>query len=533
MSSAPNRLGLILLSSILLVLSARAAMADSLNDDVIPTTQWMNVYCHAPSLDGAPFTPGDTVKAFDPDGVYCGKYIVRPDGGFGFLAVYRDDSWTPDVDEGAKPGDRISFKINDTEVATTQEVYWTGFGDKIEVCEFSVETTPPITCDTLDLDPGWNLVSWNTDYSGSIDDFLSLFAEPEIVQFVYTFDGDALVYDPELPEYSTLDSVDYRHGYWIKASQSSQVLLCGFKPDENDFIPIESGWNIVSYWPESPLPVETAFSGVLGQIQVVRTFDGEGLDWAAGFDTFNSLNQMQPGSGYWLRSTGSGSLSYPGWGSSGESPLAIDRDPDDVIRSTEWSLVCGSRIMLDGCELENGSTIEFRTENAHICGRGTYTDGSLTLTPVYMNDGLTDETEALGSAGETLSIYVNGAPVLPNLELKPHGRKIIIGNLYPDPSHSPSMRPEEFVVHQNYPNPFNAATTIAFELPRAMIVHLSIYNILGQNIATLADSEYPAGANTLAWDGSLYDGTEAPSGIYFYRVRTDEFSATRKMLLVK
>ncbi len=533
MSSTLKRLELIPLTVILMFLSAGSAMPDSLNDDVIPTTQWMNVYCHVPSLDGAPLTPGDTVKAFDPDGVYCGKYIVRTDGGFGFLAVYRDDSWTPDVDEGANPGDRISFKINDTEIAATPEVYWTGFGDKIEVCEFSVETTPPITCDTLDLDPGWSLVSWNTDYTGSIDDFLSLFAEPEIVQYVYTFDGDALVYDPELPDYSTLDSVDYHHGYWIKTAESTQVLLCGFKPDESDYIPIKSGWNIVSYWPDFPLAVETALSGVLGQIEAVRAFEIEGLDWVAGFDSFNSLDQMQPGSGYWLKASGSGSLSYPDWNSGGESPFARDRNSDDVIRSTEWSLVYGNGVTLDGCELENGSVIDFRYAGNVICGRGIYSDEALGLTPVYINDGYTSEAAGLGSAGNCVSICVDGTPVLPEIYLEPYPRKIIIGDLYSDPSQSPSIRPDKFVVHQNYPNPFNTATTIAFELPRVATVNLSIYNILGQNIATLADSEYPAGANTLAWDGNLPNGTEAPSGIYFYRILADDFSATRKMLLVK
>ncbi len=81
---------------------------------------------------------------------------------------------------------------------------------------------------------------------------------------------------------------------------------------------------------------------------------------------------------------------------------------------------------------------------------------------------------------------------------------------------------------QNYPNPFNPATDIQFGLPCASHVKLEIYNIMGQKHTTLVDTDLPAGYHTYQWDGS-----NAASGVYFYRLVTDAEVISRTMLLVK
>jgi photosystem II stability/assembly factor-like uncharacterized protein len=88
--------------------------------------------------------------------------------------------------------------------------------------------------------------------------------------------------------------------------------------------------------------------------------------------------------------------------------------------------------------------------------------------------------------------------------------------------------PHDFTLHQNYPNPFNPATQIQFHLPRASRVNLTIYNILGQQVAILLDKPLTAGEHTMTFDGS-----NLPSGIYFYRLTSDQFRDTRKMVLCK
>lgn len=84
------------------------------------------------------------------------------------------------------------------------------------------------------------------------------------------------------------------------------------------------------------------------------------------------------------------------------------------------------------------------------------------------------------------------------------------------------------VSSQNSPNPFNPTTEIRFSLPSAMNVRLDVYNIVGQKVATLADDRFSAGTHYVTWDASGY-----ASGVYFYRLTADEFTVTRKMLLLK
>ncbi|MGB2980464.1 MAG: CARDB domain-containing protein, partial [Candidatus Zixiibacteriota bacterium] len=93
--------------------------------------------------------------------------------------------------------------------------------------------------------------------------------------------------------------------------------------------------------------------------------------------------------------------------------------------------------------------------------------------------------------------------------------------------------PERFYLSANYPNPFNQSTIIKFGLPVAGHVELSIYNIVGRKVVTLLDQDYQAGNHVVTWNGENADGRSVSSGIYFYRVKSGEFTQIRKMVLLK
>jgi hypothetical protein len=99
--------------------------------------------------------------------------------------------------------------------------------------------------------------------------------------------------------------------------------------------------------------------------------------------------------------------------------------------------------------------------------------------------------------------------------------------------------PVEYSVSQNYPNPFNPTTTISYALPEPSVVRLSVYNALGQEVATLVNGQVGAGSQSVAWNASNRTGSALPSGIYFYRVQATsvssgkEFSETKRMMLMK
>ena len=92
--------------------------------------------------------------------------------------------------------------------------------------------------------------------------------------------------------------------------------------------------------------------------------------------------------------------------------------------------------------------------------------------------------------------------------------------------------PSEFVVNQNYPNPFNPTTTIAFSLPIESDYSVKVYNIAGQLVNDYSGHS-AAGNVEVVWDGSDATGNSVASGIYFYKVTASNFSATKKMVLMK
>ncbi len=93
--------------------------------------------------------------------------------------------------------------------------------------------------------------------------------------------------------------------------------------------------------------------------------------------------------------------------------------------------------------------------------------------------------------------------------------------------------PKDYKLYNNFPNPFNPSTKIAFQLPRESHVELIIYDITGREVARVTDRDYPAGYNEVTWNGLNGDGQQVSSGVYFYRVSAGNWSAVRKMMVLK
>ena len=94
--------------------------------------------------------------------------------------------------------------------------------------------------------------------------------------------------------------------------------------------------------------------------------------------------------------------------------------------------------------------------------------------------------------------------------------------------HTLSSLSAEVSLEHNYPNPFNPSTTISYDIPTASTVRLSIFNSLGQEVATLADGQHEPGRYATIWDAA-----GQPSGVYLYRLQAGSSVQTNKMLLVK
>jgi len=110
---------------------------------------------------------------------------------------------------------------------------------------------------------------------------------------------------------------------------------------------------------------------------------------------------------------------------------------------------------------------------------------------------------------------------------------IKIGLSTTDVKASKNDLPSIFQLEQNYPNPFNPTTKINYAVKEFSHIRIAVYNILGQEVATLVNGELATGRYSIDWNGMNYNNEAISSGIYFYRMTAGNYVETKKMILIK
>jgi len=171
------------------------------------------------------------------------------------------------------------------------------------------------------------------------------------------------------------------------------------------------------------------------------------------------------------------------------------------------------------------------------CKGAVVVEGDFTDICVYL-----DENEILDDQNTELVLYYGGKSAIAQrrsfkpaagelTELHESGLNFYTLQLS-DKSEIESINPVT-QLQQNYPNPFNPTTTIAYNLASDGMATLEVYNIKGQRVTTLVNKQHNAGSHTIVWDGKDDSGRAVSSGIYYYRLNTENGSITHKMLLLK
>ena len=495
---------------------------DSVPPDVIPTNEWILTYCAIPKLDRGLVPPGSVITAHDPVGVLCGATRTNRDGSYDLMPIYRDDPYTR-VDEGCQPGDLISFRINGTPVYSQPPVHWTSNGDRFEVCQFLT-----LKCQEIRLHAGWNLISWNVALATDIETLIAPIRSQ--VEVVLAFDRGALSYDPDLVQFSTLSRVDHYHGYWFKMNGDATLRVCGGNIEQfNNVIPIYPGWNLVGYWPDAPWSVSNALMTVMNNLQVAIGYDLGAQLYVPGQEMYNTLTHLKPGFGYWIRSAARDGLEYfflPTAGSDRDQSYASAGGNE--MASRDWMSLYGKDISLDGQPLAENASIDVFTADGVKVGQSTYAGGMLKFMPVYGYDANDQNAARYPKDGDLVNLFVDGVRTEPSVEWHGSGPMVQLSSL-----NTAVQVPHRYALGQNFPNPFNPQTTISFDLPNATEVKLTVYNMLGQKIRTLADQRLDAGQHQVLWDGRSDNGDAVASGIYLYRLEADSFVTSKKMILLK
>jgi hypothetical protein len=289
-------------------------------------------------------------------------------------------------------------------------------------------------------------------------------------------------------------------------------------------VPLASGWNMIGVY-QNNVPVSgitTTPSGIINS-----SFYG----YNNGYVQPTTLNS---GKGYWVRTSASGVMNLGTLAKDGNTFSAnIEKDWASIIVSD----ASGNRSTLyAGTNVQNITNYELPPVPPQSSGIGGFDVRYSSNRNVEMLGDAKDIN--ISNAQYPVTIQTNGIELrvrdratngkLVNEVIPANGTLRITNPAVSVIEVQTTETPLSYELMQNYPNPFNPTTSIKFGLPEKANVSLAIYNQLGEKIATLVNGELGAGYHKVEWNAS-----NMTSGIYFYEIKTDKFSAVKKLVVLK
>ncbi len=384
---------------------------------------------------------------------------------------------------------------------------------------------------TLSAKDGWNLISVPIE---NLDDsaFTSIFPAASSSAFEYGVG------------YTTATHASAGKGYWLKFTGNGSYAV----PEGNQVleatIAVQPQWNMIGALGAS-IPTANVQSDPPGNI-VSSIF---AYDPGTGYSTVTSL---EPGHGHWIKTTGSGTVTM---NADAIAPYkatvsTVDLGSVNAITVTDamgrsqklYFGAVGLNTDLTGFELpptppqgnfdarfvsqrmvenidDGRSAVDIIMSSAVFPVTITFTrneDGS-TFTIASLNRKGEETRQSLRGTGSAVTIY---EAVGARLNLRLTGEASL---------------PSVFALGKSYPNPFNPVTHFTVDVPRTSSLEIGVYNILGQQVATIFSGVRDAGSAQMSWNGLNAEGAVAPSGIYFIRMTSPEagFNAMQKVMFLK
>jgi hypothetical protein len=321
------------------------------------------------------------------------------------------------------------------------------------------------------------------------------------------------------PWVGSLTSIDTSKGYWVKADSDFIHLTIGQKLYVESY-DLHIGANLISYTCSgdttlSALIEETCIEGIIGEGVAANNLPSVG--WVG------SLTNLKPGKGYWFKASEDCELSYDCPEPSMNQLVRYDDEETvkDYTQSTEQAFY----FIEDIENIEVGDIVSAYCNDTKVGSRewnGAYTDipamgnDNSDLTKDYCTSNQVPTFRVEKPSGETYALTgdipvweSNGLHMLSSLQ-----EAIIL--------------PENYSLAAAYPNPFNPTTTINFAIPADTEVSISVYNLQGREVVTLANGSYDAGYHSVIWNADTHS-----SGVYFVKMVAGSYVNTQKLMLVK
>ena len=264
---------------------------------------------------------------------------------------------------------------------------------------------------------------------------------------------------------------------------------------------LESEWNLISV----PLTVNDHRKSSIYPMATSAAFAYQG--------SYVTADSLEFGRGYWLKFNVAQNVNITGF----------PRNEDTIEVSSKWNIIGSISVPIAVSTIGSippgmvvSSFFTYKTANGYVLA-DTIKPGHAYWIKTNQNGKLILSSASHIPAGNKVLIVADG-------ELPPTSPEGSLGKS--------TIVPLEFALHQNYPNPFNPSTVIRYDLPQYAKVTLKIYNLLGQEVATLVDGVQDAGVKAVKLDASNFS-----SGVYIYRITSNAdgrtFTDTRKMIVLK
>jgi len=351
--------------------------------------------------------------AYDPNGVNCGYYVVTTPGEWGLMHVYGDDPSTSGVDEGATGGDTIYFTVNGYPAQASPVLSW---ADKV-LQQIELAAVSSVVDRDIELATGWNLISFDIDplRDGRPVSLVADVLEPidGYYDAVLGYGGGGRSYYPQLPPaFNDLIELDYEHGYWIRMNADNTLSMSGSPIAADHAIPLQLGWNLVSYLPDMDITVSDVLASIAGQYDAVLGYDGGGQSYYPQLlPQFNDLKCLAVNQGYWIKATEATTLVYPTSGTCVGVTMAEGSltGASGVTPTNVWCDVYSLDTRVGGEPVPAGSIISAFDPDGVLCGIArVQSPGQWGIMHVYGDDPDTDVDEG-AVAGDELRFTVNGA----------------------------------------------------------------------------------------------------------------------------
>ena len=327
--------------------------------------------------------------------------------------------------------------------------------------------------------------------------------------------------------YSVVTNTTPGEGYWMLHTGAQTYNYPAIQIVNHDPIPLTTGWNMIGGYENTPsvAGLTTTPPGLI----VAGTVYG----WTG---SYTNATNLVPGYGYWLLSTGNGSINPPTMAAGSSKIAEQDKSEWGKITLTDAAGKSYTLYAVNGDSPNGAAGVNLNQYSMPpLPPAGTFD----------VRFGSNRKAEDLSESNQTIEMRGLEYPVTVRVEkmgikledetgkliserLK-SGEELVISNSQVRKLMVTSeVMPEVYSLEQNYPNPFNPSTIIKFSVPKQTHLKLNLYSVLGEFIQTITEGMYEAGFYKIT-----FEANNLVSGVYIYRMESSEIVQSRKLVLIR